>query len=188
MGVSQKDISICSSALLQIGADEINSFSDETREAKVAKELYPIILESLISEHPWKFSKKQVLLSRLDETPLYGFDYAYQLPSDNLNMIGLELLTRYEIQGNKLYCNDSAVKCVYQYKPDESTYPAYFVLVLMLELSSAFAMSLFEDRTKSEYYAALALDKKRMAKRRDSQSQTTGAIRPENFSLLTVRR
>jgi hypothetical protein len=69
-----------------IGVDEISSFDDETREAKLCTNLYPTTRDSLLQQHPWRFSLGQASLARLVDTPLYGYDYAYQLPAGFLRV------------------------------------------------------------------------------------------------------
>ena len=59
------DISICSNALLKIGAESITSFLDGTAEAEVAANLYPMIRDGLLASYPWSFAVGQKSLPRL---------------------------------------------------------------------------------------------------------------------------
>ena len=57
------DVSICSKALLKIGAQTITSFEDGTAEAEVAANLYPLVRDSLLSAYPWSFAIMQPPIS-----------------------------------------------------------------------------------------------------------------------------
>lgn len=76
------DISICSNALLKIGAESITSFLDGTAEAEVAANLYPMIRDGLLASYPWSFAVGQKSLPRLAGVPLADYSYAYRLPND----------------------------------------------------------------------------------------------------------
>ena len=181
------DISICSAALLMVGSDEINSFSDETREAKLCGNLYYIVLDDLLSRHPWHFSLAQVQLAQLVDTPLFDYQYAYQLPVDMLRLIKEENAYRYEIYENKLYTDQDTVKVSYQFRPAENTFPPYFVKLLTLELASVLAVSLAEDESKMKLFAEMSQSYERKARNTDSQMQPSRAIRQQNHILTQVR-
>lgn len=182
------DVEICSQALLLVGADEITSFSDETREALICQAMYDTTLKSLLEEHPWRFSLAQAQLAQLVATPLYGYNYAYQLPTDMLRLMATESAGPYQVFENKLYSNESEVYVTYQIKPDEARFPAYFVKVLVLEMAVALAFSLSEDESKASAMQALLEVAKRKARNTDSQQQPTRAVRGENHVLINVRQ
>ena len=81
------DISICSNALLKIGAESITSFLDGTAEAEVAANLYPLIRDGLLASYPWSFAVGQKSLPRLAGVPLADYSYAYRLPNDFLRVL-----------------------------------------------------------------------------------------------------
>lgn len=81
------DISICSNALLKIGAESITSFLDGTAEAEVAANLYPMIRDGLLASYPWSFAVGQKSLPRLAGVPLADYSYAYRLPNDFLRVL-----------------------------------------------------------------------------------------------------
>ena len=85
--MSYTDVSLCSKALLKIGAQTITSFEDGTAESEVSANLYPLVRDSLLSSYPWSFAIAQKRLGRLDLTPVADFKYAFQLPSDFLRII-----------------------------------------------------------------------------------------------------
>lgn len=186
--MSITDISICSTALVMVGANSISSFTEASREAEVAYQVYPIELQSLLTENPWRFSIRYEQLSQLIETPLYGFKYAYQLPPDLLQLRSISTYGPYELFENKLFSDEETCQVEYQFRPLEAKFPAYFVDVLLKRLASVFAASLMEDESKMQLFEGLADKRLRRAKLIDSQQQPSKAIRDGNFVLINARR
>jgi hypothetical protein len=180
-------ISLCSAALVLVGADEISSFDDESREAKVSGQLYQMILLDLLTRHPWRFSLGMAQLNRLEAVPLYQYKYAYQLPVDMLQLRSMEKAFPYEIFEDKLYTDEEEVKVTYQFQPVESKFPPYFVRLLVLNLAGDFAVSLMEDESKMQLYTSLADRQERKAKTVDSQQQPSRSIREQNHILIQAR-
>lgn len=180
------DISICTSALLMIGADEISSFDDETREAKLCANLYPTTRDSLLQQHPWRFSLGQSSLARLVDTPLYGYDYAYQLPSGFLRVIEAER-GDFAIYEDVIYSNQPSLNITYQFRPAETSMPAYFTRVLELKMSEILAVSVSEELAKSNVFAEKVRQEVIRARSIDSQQQTNFEIESNNFLLTEIR-
>lgn len=182
------DISLCSAALTTIGADEIGSFQDETREALVCRQHYGLIVDDLLTRHPWRFAVNQKQLDQLDAVPLFGYQYAYQLPTDMLDLLNMELGFRYEICEDKLYTDADAVNVTYKFRPQESKFPPHFVRLVIFELAAILSVALMEDKDKMQLYTKLAEKQEAKAKHTDSKQQPSRAVRSDNFTLITARQ
>lgn len=181
-------ISICSSALLRIGADEITSFEDETRESKLCNADYEQTVRNCLSSRRWGFAKKQVQLNRLTQTPLYKYKYAFQLPTDFISFAGKNNPQfRHEVQGNHIYCDASEIELCYIFRAREEDFPPYFTEYLILCFCSKFSMSLLEDVQKSNYYKSLETEQMRKAMSVDGQNSTNKVMPLRNFSIVAVR-
>lgn len=181
------DIALCTKALRLIGANDIQNFTDSTREAEVCSSLYETLIADLISSHPWRFCRKQRQLTKRADQPLYGFAYSYNLPPDYIRMVGAEHYGRYEISERKLYSDRDELSINYIFRPDTSTFPPEFVRAVMYELAAELCLSLAEDRTKSadlKQYAQLMLRRARLI---DSQNQPPKPARAGNDVFLNVR-
>lgn len=182
------DISICSSALIMMGADEINSFDDATAEAKLASSVYIDTKEALLQYHPWRFSLIQKDLGgALVDTPVIGWKYKYQLPSDLLRIISVDGNPDYEVFGDALYTNQTTCKIVYQKKVDEKDMPAYFVRCLQFQLARIFSISLQEDVAKMDMFDKSADKEMARARNIDAQQQPNSRIPDNNYSAINVR-
>lgn len=187
------DVEICASALLLVGADEINSFEDETREARICDNLYDTTRQKLLQSHNWSFSLAMTELSRTTLATTsseyeFGYLYEYSLPTDYLRLIKKDgVANDYRIAGDKLYSNDSEVHILYQYDVSETEFPAYFTRALEFEMAKILAAALMQDETQVELWTALAKDELIRAKNIDSQNQPPSELAENNFALTAVR-
>jgi len=70
-------------ALRMIGEKTITSFTQSnSTPATAVNNIYNETLAGLLAAGHWKFASVKVKLGRLSTAPAYGFDYAYELPSD----------------------------------------------------------------------------------------------------------
>jgi hypothetical protein len=73
-------------ALIRIGVKPIKSYTDNSPAAIVANACYSHILQRVLQEKDWRFAKLRATLTRHTIAPLYGYLYAYALPSDFLRL------------------------------------------------------------------------------------------------------
>lgn len=203
MAAGDTGISICSDALLLLGAKTITSFNDGTDEANVCDRLYPDVRNTTLSMYPWTFSLKKVQLQRLLTTPTSVWKYAYQLPGDRLSnpravfdsgSPGAYANKDWEIQGDTLLTNLETVFIDYQYQTQEFAMPSYFVQLLKYQVAWHIAEAITEQQEKAARWQRVALGDPsengrgghfRQAANIDGQNNPVRVI--EDFSLIAVR-
>ena len=203
MAAGDTGVSICSDALLMLGAKAITSFNDGTDAASVCDRLYPDIRDSILTTYPWTFNTKKVQLAKLITTPNSVWRYEYQLPGDRLGTVRAAYATAaqsaypnkdWEIQGDKLLTNLPAVYLDYQYSLGEFAMPQYFVQLMKYMMSWHLAMPITEQSDRAQYWQGVAVGGPaengrggymRTAMNIDGQGTPTRVI--EDFSLIAVR-
>jgi len=80
-------VAICNLALSWLGGDLIISLDDPTVEAKLCKANYEPLRDTVLEEREWTFAVKRIELPSLQDTPLYGFDRAFQIPPDTIRLL-----------------------------------------------------------------------------------------------------
>lgn len=182
------DVGICNSAFLMVGADEINSFSENTLQAKLASSLYSETKESLLYYHPWRFSlKQQNLGGSLSVAPVFEWQYRFQLPSDCLRIIQMEDERDYEVFGREIYTNTNPCRIIYQKNVSEVDMPAYFVRPLTFHLARVFSVALQEDINKFQLFDRAADKETARARQLDAQQQPNSRIPDIAFTAVNVR-
>ncbi len=184
-------ISLCSRALLKIGAGSISSFNDGTAEAEIAANLYSGIRDGLLSSYPWSFASAQVSLPRLEAEPVADFQYAFMLPVDFLRVISAGVAQKghgidYRIEERRLHCNHKSVMLSYIFSPKEENFPPFFDMALIARLAAEFCLPLTESTSRAELLLKIADDLFRQAKLIDAQQAIPRAI--EHFPLLEARQ
>jgi hypothetical protein len=82
---SQADIA--RAALSKLGTWTISSLSDSSKEARALVSAWDRVLGSELAVHPWTFATEQGELGALTETPVFDYDFQYQLPMGFLRLV-----------------------------------------------------------------------------------------------------
>jgi hypothetical protein len=203
MAAGDTGITICSDALLMLGAKAISSFNDGTDESSVCDRLYPDIRDSTLMMYPWSFSMKKIALARLITAPGSVWKYAYQLPGDRLGSpravydtaaVGATPRKEWEIQGDQVLTNLDAVYIDYQYSTPEYAMPQYFVQLLKYQVAWHIAEPITEQAEKAAFWRRMALGEAgengrggyfRQATQIDGANNSIKVI--DDYTLITAR-
>ena len=203
MAAGDTGVSICSDALILLGAKPISSFNDGTDESNACDRLYPDVRDTALSVYPWSFAYKKTQLSRLITTPETEWQYEYQLPGDRLGNPRAVFTTsnayarpfkEWEIIGDKLMTNELTVYVDYPYQTPEFAMPQYFVQLLKYMMAWHLAYPITEQQDKAVYWQSIAVGGPsengrggymRQAMQMDAQGQPPQVI--EDFALIAAR-
>ena len=107
-------VQICNSALNQLGAASITALTDNSKNARLCNERYNTVRDSVFRSHPWNSLIKRIQLAQNTSTPVYGFSYQFNLPSDCLRVLTIDAYNSdFKVEGRKILCNESSIKIVY---------------------------------------------------------------------------
>jgi hypothetical protein len=165
------EITLVGNALNLIGADRISSFEDDSTEAEVTKNIFETTYIAMLTETRWRFATKDMQLARLLEEPdpVYGYDYAFALPSDYLQLN--EATTKdYQIVGQNVLTNSKELTITYTFRPPVHNLPGYFIKALEYNLAANFAIPITDDRTKLNDFMSLYTVQLKRAKFSDASS------------------
>jgi len=188
--MAQSAISLCSKALIKLGAHPIISFTENTAEAQVALQLYEATRDALLSSYPWHFATAQEELSLLRDAPCADYAYAYRLPNDFLRALSAGVNSNgkglnYRIYERTLHCDSKNVVLTYIFNPKEENYPPFFDYVLILKLAAEFCFPLTENSSKAKHLEQMAKEAFNQAKLIDAQQNLPQTI--NHFPLIEVR-
>jgi hypothetical protein len=165
MAAGDTKLSICSDALIMLGASPLSSFSDGTDEAQVADRLYDDVRDTIIMQYPYSWTIQKTKIARLADTPINEWKYKYQLPGDmlgnpkavfNTSSVGATSIRDFEIYSAGLFTNLEDVWIDYQYLPEPAEFPPYFVRLLKTALAAEFAEPITDQITKADYFHSKA--------------------------------
>lgn len=165
------DIDMASNALMLIGDEPINSFTEDGAGAKVAANIYPETYRMVLSSHPWSFAMKEQRLNRLTAEPdkLVNFKYAFQLPPDLIRLWAVFPNNNYAIVNDLLYSNQEVLLARYVFKVDEVQLPPHITKAIEYKLAADFSISITEDMGKHQLFESKYLQLISQASTIDSQ-------------------
>lgn len=149
-------VDICNLALSHLG-DEATVASidppEQSAQGEHCARFYPMARDALLDMHYWSFATTRKALNKLTDAPLSGWSFAYQLPSNAMNIIGIvdpgsvddysprafEIETLSDGTG-VLYSNTDGAICRYtMHVIDPTRFPPAFVDALSWLLASMLA-------------------------------------------------
>ena len=150
-------VGICNSALTKLGATRIIQMTEGSKNANLCNEQYDKVKDDLLRSHVWNFAVRRTKLAQLAETPTFGFDYVYQLPSDFIRLVSVHpddsgrCGMPYKIEGKKLLTDVSDVYLRYVYEvTDPNEMDALFRETLAWSMALDLAIPITQSSTTRE--------------------------------------
>ncbi len=152
------DTAIANNAIARVGGERISDINENTKGARRAKALLPVLTAQLLEGALWGFASRTVELPRLATNPP-GSVAAYRLPNDCLRaalLDGLprnqEFIKKWRIQGRDLLMLGGYIPSplVLQYVTREvavSDYSPGFRIALEMRLAAELALMIPESKT-----------------------------------------
>ncbi len=123
------DLDIINQALTGfLGEDRISDLeNDQDTKAIVMRESYEPVSEASQTATPWRFNTHKVALNKIVGEPVSRWSAQWQLPADLLKLLFTWPPSIYEIQGTRLYSNNTdEIEIDYQRKLAEGLWPTWF--------------------------------------------------------------
>lgn len=138
-------VSICSNALLMLGAQTINDFADQLNldRAKLCANLYPTVRDDMLRSHPWNCAIKRAVLAPDAVAPAFGYTHSFELPADFMRV--LEVGTNgaqidYLVEGRTIQADTAVLELRYVFRNEvENTWDAHLVKLVTLAMAAALA-------------------------------------------------
>jgi hypothetical protein len=104
--MAQSVTGIANRALQLVGASAILNLTDNSPEAREVSRAYDFCRQAELRAHRWNFAIKRAELAPDTATPVFGYQYQYQLPSDCLRvLLPNDATLDWKVEGKKLLTN-----------------------------------------------------------------------------------
>lgn len=187
--MSATAVSICSNALLMLGAQTIASLDEDNDRARLAKNLYESARDMALRAHPWNCATKRVVLAADSSAPVFGYDAQFTLPSDFLRIVEVGDYNEdidWKVESGKILASGTALKVRYIWRNAvPSTWDAMLVHAMELQMAALMAYSITMSTAKEQLQLeklSQFLKKARAVDGQDDPAQQLGDER-----LLTAR-
>lgn len=155
MSTANSPVSICSNALLMLGAQPINDFTEKNDRARLVSNLYDGVRDSLLREHIWSCAVKRVLLAPDTDSPPFDYQYSFTLPADFMRVISIGEdgeMPDYKIEGRQLLANVKSLKLRYVFQnTDVTTYDSILINLLELAMAAKIAYAITQSTSMAQY-------------------------------------
>lgn len=128
---------ICNQALIQVGHDTLAAVDTSTPKGRKLLAAWPIVLDALLAAHAWGFATKRVVLQQLATAPVWGYDYAYQLPSDCLRVLEVYPDSEFQIESGQILSDEDEMSIKYVCRVSQT---GFFSPIFTLALADALAV------------------------------------------------
>ena len=182
-------VSVCSNALLLLGAQTINSLDEGSDRASLASNLYDSVRDDMLRSHPWNCAVKRVILAPDTEAPAFDYTAKFALPADWLKTVsvgqeGYEV--DYKHESGFILCSGTSLALRYIFRNEvETTWDAMLVRAMELKMAAEMAYPITGSAAMADAMHTKLLQHMKTARAVDGQDdppQTFG-----DFPLLQAR-
>ena len=159
--------SICNMALIDFKANLVTDIDNPTtNEERICNTIFDQAVKETMIEGSWTSCVRREELVLTANTPVYGSDYEFQLPTDYpcLKVLDIYCGDRpYSIEGDKLYSDSNTAKIRYiYYNTNIASWDTLLVRSIVAKLKSLLAGPLTADLSRMQYadtkFAALTVE------------------------------
>ena len=152
MSTITSKLELFQAAMPMIGAGVPSSVSDQSAEVLALNAFYEIMVKAELESHAWSFSTKEAALTYQTDLETTLPRYQYTLPADVMTprvcLLAGQRFREFELRDGKLLCNlfeAQNFSMIYTYRALESTWPAKFVMGMVIK-SAAYLCNGLLDR------------------------------------------
>lgn len=183
-------VSICSNALLSLGAQPISSLDtsgeDVLDRVRIAANLYPTVKAAVLRGHPWNCATKRVQLAPLTASPAFGYAYQFALPGDSLRVLSIGdegQVGDFAIENNRLLCDENSVDLRYVSDIEESEFDAQLVEVMEAAMAARMAYPITSSASMVQAMETRLELLMRRARASNGQEDTTETLGEDGFGM-----
>lgn len=144
-------VSICSNALLMLGAQTINDLNENNDRARLCSNLYEVVRDDMLRSHPWNCAIKRIQLAPDATPPAFGYSARFTLPGDWLRTLSVDGVSDYQVESRGILCNANALNLRYVYRNTiESTWDASLVKIVTLAMAARIAYAITQSTSMEQ--------------------------------------
>lgn len=179
-------VDIANDALVEIGAEEIQSLDEASEAARQVKRVYERVRDQVLAEHPWNCALTRVSLPADAAAPTWGYARAFQLPADPycLRVWALSnTAAEFKIEGRKLLTDEPApLALVYIRRiTDPEQISPWCARAISARLAARLAFRIVNSTSKASEVKEWAQAELRAARSIDAQEGSADEIEVNTF-------
>jgi hypothetical protein len=169
------EVNVANLALTDLGADRIIALTEDSENARKVNAVFALLRDAELRSHPWNFATQRRNFNQTTNTPAFGFDNEFQIPSDVIRILTSENRNYddWVREGDKILINDTSFKarCIIRIT-DPVIWDEAFVAMFAARLTAELAYSITDSRTIAADKWSIYREKKRLTSGIDAQEGT----------------
>jgi hypothetical protein len=163
-------VTVCNAALARLGEARIFDLGEESAAGRACALNFPLARDEVLRTHWWNFATERAALVELAAEPAFGFEHAYQLPTDCLRVLEVNGVSgsgepgaEWEIEGDRLLHDDAKVEIKFiKHVTDLNLFDSLALEALIVLLAAKLAPAIQGGSTgkatelREEYYRIVA--------------------------------
>lgn len=174
------EVSICSNALLMLGAQPISDLSENSDRARLASNLFQPVRDYVLRRHPWNCAIKRVKLAPDVTTPVFDWAFQFTLPNDFMRALSVGEYGReaeYAIESGKLMCDENPARLRYVWRnTNPATWDDMLVWGLTMSMKAVFAYPITQSTSLEQLVEDALKDVLKQARAVDGQDGTPETV------------
>lgn len=183
--MSATQVSICSNALLMLGAKTISAIDEDSDRATIASNLYESTRDAVLRSHPWNCAVKRVVLAADVTAPPFDYSAQFSIPSDCLRILQVgeeDEDVDYRLESGKLLASGTSLALRYIWRnTTESTWDAMLVKAMEMHMAAAMAYPITMSAAKEELQARKLADFMKQCRAVDGQDDPAQQLGDERL-------
>lgn len=178
--MSVSDVSICSNALLMLGAQPISDLAENNDRARLASNLFPFVRNYVLRRHPWNCAVKRVALAPDVAAPAFDWAFQYALPNDYMRTLsvgesGAE--AEFKIESGKLLCHENPVLLRYIWRNENAaTWDDMLVWAMTVSMKAVMAYPITQSASLAQVVEDALKSVLKQARAVDGQDETPESL------------
>ena len=186
-------VEICNSALNMLGANNITSLTEDSKNARLLNQRYEPVRDAVFRSHSWNCLIKRVELAQDTDTPSHEYTKQYTLPSDCLRVLrigghhdssssDLDDGQKFKIEGRKLITDEATIYLIYvALITDVNEYDTLLRETLAARLAAELAYAITSSTALANSLKETYLEKLREARFTDATEGSADNIDSSTF-------
>lgn len=129
---------IANRALNKLGQGRVSNIDTDSSVAAITMAgLWDTVRDATLQMYPWNFAVRRTDLAPDADAPSWGWSTAFSIPSDCLQLLEIKDDVKYEIEANKILCDEAEIIYIKYIKreTDVSLWPPTFNEMFIMNLA-----------------------------------------------------
>jgi len=189
-------VDICNEAMDLLGAATITALTENSKEARLCNRGYERVRDSVLRAHPWNVAITRKQLPADSETPAFGFNYQFTLPTDPFCLRVLSLhnanvdssvaaydsQAMFKVEGRKILTDEETCRIVYVGRVvDTEQYDSLLSSTIATKLAAETAYAITGSTSVSQQMFAIYQERLREARSMDAAEGIPDKIIADDF-------